>query len=120
MADLSNYCFTGRVAKDAEFKVLSSGKKLLQLTVANNVGFGDFAKTNWLTVKMWGDRGEKIAQYLKKGTTVTGAGELSTEDWTGSDGKTRTNIVITVMNIQFSGGKKSDGDDISADDNVTF
>lgn len=109
MSDLSSYAFTGRLTKDAEFKTLASGKKLLQMNVANNIGYGDFAKTNWLTVKMWGDKGANLAQHLTKGTVITAAGELSTDDWTDSNGTVHTQIVVTVFSVQMIGGKKDDG-----------
>lgn len=100
MSDLNNFSFTGRLTKDALFKTLPSGKTLLEVNVANNTGFGEYAKTNWLKVKMWGDKGSKIKDYLTKGTLISGSGELTTEEWEDKQGKLNTNLVVTVLNIQ--------------------
>lgn len=115
MADLNCFAFTGRLSKDAEFKTLSSGKKLLQLNVANNVGYGDYAKTNWLTVKMWGDRGENLKPHLSKGTVITASGELTLDEWTDNNGTTHSQLVVTVLNIQMIGGKKEENKPSSPD-----
>ena len=81
----------------------------MELDVANNVGYGDYAKTNWLKVKMWGERCNNIAPIFKKGSLVTGQGELSTNEWTsGNTGEKHVNLVVTVMNCQLLASKKAE------------
>jgi len=108
MADLSAYNFTGRLTKDAQVKTLPSGKVITEFDVANNIGYGDYAKTNWLKVKMWGDRGANIAQIFKKGALVAGSGTLSTDEYDDKNGVHRTNIVVTVLDLQILASKKTD------------
>lgn len=108
MADLSCYSFTGRLTKDAAIKTLPSGKTLLELDVANNIGFGDFARTNWLKVKKWGENNAGLISLLVKGSLITASGELSTETWRSNNGETHTNLVVTVFNIQILNSKKQD------------
>lgn len=108
MADLSCYSFTGRLTKDAAIKTLPSGKTLLELDVANNIGFGDFARTNWLKVKKWGENNAGLISLLVKGSLITASGELSTETWRSNNGETHTNLVVTVFNIQILSSKKQD------------
>lgn len=108
MADLNSFAFTGRLTKDAQIKNVN-GKTLMELDVANNIGYGDYAKTNWLKVKMWGERANNIAPIFKKGALVTGQGELSTNEWTSSNtGEKHVDLVITVMNIQLLASKKAE------------
>lgn len=108
MADLNSFAFTGRLTKDAQIKNVN-GKTLMELDVANNIGYGDYAKTNWLKVKMWGDRANNIAPIFKKGSLVTGCGELSTNEWTSNNtGEKHVDIVVTIMNVQLLASKKSD------------
>lgn len=108
MADLNSFAFTGRLTKDAQIKNVN-GKTLMELDVANNVGYGDYAKTNWLKVKMWGDRCNNIAPIFKKGSLVTGQGELSTNEWTSNNtGEKHVDLVVTVMNVQLLASKKAE------------
>ena len=108
MADLNSFAFTGRLTKDVAVKNVN-GKTLMELDVANNVGYGDYAKTNWLKVKMWGDRCNNIAPIFKKGSLVTGQGELSTNEWTSSNtGEKHVDLVVTVMNVQLLASKKAE------------
>lgn len=107
MADLNTFSFTGRLSKDAQVKTLPSGKTLTEFNVANNIGFGNYAKTNWLKVTMWGERGANIAGIFKKGCLVAGAGELSTEEYDGQDGKHHINLTVNVMNMQLLASKQN-------------
>lgn len=108
MADLNSFAFTGRLTKDAQIKSVN-GKTLMELDVANNIGYGDYAKTNWLKVKMWGERANNIAPIFKKGALVTGCGELSTNEWTSNtSGEKHVDLIVTVMNIQLLASKKAE------------
>lgn len=108
MADINGLFFTGRLSKDAQVKTLPSGKVVTELDVANNVGFGDYAKTNWLKVKIWGERGANAAPIFKKGCLVGGSGELTTEEYDTKDGTHRTNLIVTVNGLQLLSKPKSD------------
>ena len=91
MADLNSFSFTGRLTRDAAVKNIN-GKTLVELSVANNIGYGDYKKTNWLKVKWWGDRASNAL--------VTSSGELSTESYENKEGKTVTELVVTVFGMQ--------------------
>lgn len=111
MADLSNYSFTGCLSKDATVKTIN-GKSLVEFDVANNVGFGQYAKTNWLKVKWWGDRAVNAAPIFKKGCLVTGNGELTLNEYEGRDGR-HANIEVTVFGLNLL--RKPKGSSVSAD-----
>lgn len=113
MADLSSYSFTGRVVREPEIKQVN-GKNLVEIDVANNVGFGDYKYTNWLKVKWWGDRAVNAAPIFTKGTLVTGEGTLKLDTWKGKDDVEHTNIIVTVSGLDVlhkpdTGSKDSDG-----------
>lgn len=107
MSDLSDYSFTGRLTKDAEFKTIASGKTLLELNVAVNVGFGNYKTTNWLRVQWWGDRGKNISEWLVKGSLIAGAGELQLKPWE-KDGRSGVDAVVTVNSIQLLQSKQNE------------
>ena len=109
MADMNSITITGRLTRDAVVKTVGNNKTLLTFDVANNIGFGDYAKTNFYTVNMWGEKGLKLVQYLTKGVHVGVIGEESLNTWTGKDGTEHMDRVITTMNVTFlGGGRKSD------------
>ena len=113
MADINAFSFTGRLGADGKVNTTPNGKSVLELSVANSVGFGDYKKTNWLKVRQWGDRVNNIVGIFKKGALVGGTGEVSVETYTGKDGETRTNMIVTCMNIQLLQSKKDDGQESS-------
>lgn len=100
MADLNSFAFTGRCTQDASVRTIASGKKILTVNVAVNTGFGDYKKTLFIKVQMWGERGEKIVSYLKKGQMIAGCGELSRSEWTSKEGKQYVDFVVDSNNIQ--------------------
>ena len=106
MADLNSWNITGRLTKDATVKEIN-GKTLLEADVANNVGYGDFAKTNWVKIKMWGDRSRNIIDLLKKGSVIAVSGELTTDTWQTKEGQDRTNLILTVNKIDILYMKKN-------------
>ncbi|NOQ13977.1 MAG: single-stranded DNA-binding protein, partial [Methyloprofundus sp.] len=62
------FSFTGTIGRDAEVRTIPSGQKVLNVTVANNVGFGSREQTLWVQVALWGKRAEgQLQNYLKKG-----------------------------------------------------
>lgn len=99
MADLNNWNFTGCLSRDAAVKDVN-GKKLVEMSVAQNNGYGDYKYTNWITVKWWGDRAVKAATAFTKGTLVAGCGELKPDTYTGSGGVVHTNLAVTVFGLQ--------------------
>ena len=111
MADLNNWSITGRLTADAEYKTLASGKNLLVMNVAVNTGFGEYAKTTFVKVQQWGDRGGKIVDYLHKGTLIACSGELSTNEWSTREGEKRVDLQLTINSLQFYNTKKADTSD---------
>lgn len=106
MSDINVMTFTGRLTADAVYKVLSTGKGLLTMNVAVNTGYGQYAKTTFLKVQQWGERGAKVVEYCKKGQLVGGSGELSTSSWTSQNGTQHTDLVVDVLSFQLLGSKK--------------
>lgn len=108
MADLNSFNFTGRLTQDASIRTLASGTKVLSANVAINTGFGEHKKTLFVKVQQWGERGEKIVQYLTKGTLIACQGEVSRSEWESKEGNKNVDIVVDVPNIQMlSTGNKS-------------
>jgi len=89
-----------RLGKDGEMKSTANGKRLLSLVFCFDSGFGDNKITTWCEGAMFGDRGEKLAQYLLKGQQVFVSGDnVSIESFTGKNGL-QTKLKMTINNIE--------------------
>lgn len=122
MSDLNSCSFVGRVTKDAEVSsVGSKGTKICKFGIANNTGFGEYAKANFFNVQMWGKQGEAIAPYLTKGKQVAVSGSLESNKWSSQDGTAHENWTLTVNSITLLADSKTNSASVSQEpDSVTF
>ena len=96
----------GNATRDAELRTTQSGKKVLTFGIANNQRFGDTEKTNFVDCSLWGDRAEKLAPYIKKGTGLFLQGSLDYREWE-RDGQKRSKLELHVDKLSFKGGRKA-------------
>jgi single-strand DNA-binding protein len=98
----------GTVGRDAEVRYLPSGQAVLNVNVANNIGFGDKQQTLWIRVALWGKRAEgNLKTFLLKGQQVFVSGELTMSEYKANDGTMRTSLELNASIIDLV-GKKSD------------
>lgn len=103
------FSFTGTIGRDAEVRSTPSGQTVLNVTVANHIGFGDRQQTLWVRVALWGKRAEgSFPSYLKKGQQVFVSGELTQREYQANDGTTRTSLELNANIIDLVGGKRND------------
>lgn len=89
----------GRVGRDAETRQTSSGS-VTSFTVAVDQGYGQNKSTNWWRVSLWGQRGEKLAGYIRKGDNITVTGEMTLGEY---EGKAQLNL--NASDVALQGGK---------------
>lgn len=87
---------SGRLGKDAEMRD-AGGSRVCGFSVAAESGRG--RETTWFDCSLWGSRGEKLCQYLRKGSQVTVVGELS---WREYNGKQYAQIDVHDIALQGS------------------
>lgn len=111
MSDLNSCSFTGRVTKDAVVESIGAkGTQITKFSIANNTGFGQYAKTNFFNVQVWGKAGVAIAQYLTKGKQVAVTGALENQKWTGRDGLEHDSWSLTCQSVTLlADAKNNDG-----------
>ncbi len=98
------FSFIGTVGRDAEVRYLPSGQAVLNVTVANNVGFGDKQQTLWVRVALWGKRAEgSLKDYLKKGQQVFVSGELTQREFQANDGTTKVSLEVSAAVLELVG-----------------
>lgn len=90
----------GNVGRDAVIRTTQGGDRITGWSVAVEDGFGQNKRTLWFDCSWFGGRGEKLAQYLTKGSKVTVSGDFSTRE---HDGKTY--LQVRVNDVTLQGGK---------------
>ena len=93
--------FSGNAGSDMEVRVTPKGKSIGQFNVAVNSGWGDNKKTSWVTCKMFNERADKLAPYVKKGMLLTVSGELAVDEWE-KDGIKNKLVCCIVNDVQLS------------------
>lgn len=118
MADLNVWTVTGRLTRDAEYRTLASGKSLLSCDIAVNTGWGEYAKTTFARVQQWGERGQNLVKYLKKGKPIAVSGTLTINVWSKRDGTEQQQLVLDTNSIQLLSGGKDDVVSLAPSDSV--
>jgi single-strand DNA-binding protein len=95
----NNISFIGNIGNDPELKQVGQ-TDLLELNVANNMGFGDRRTTNWFRCSIWGKRAVSLQPILGKGKQVFVTGQLTLREYTNRDGEKRTSADVRVSDLE--------------------
>lgn len=108
MSDLNSFAVTGRLGKDAETKAIGAkGTLSTEFSLANDTGFGQYAKTSWIDVRIWGQRGASVQPYLKKGTKVAVTGQFTQNNWVDQNGIKHTAWRLEANDIVLLGSTQT-------------
>lgn len=100
MADLNVCTFVGRVTRDAVVEsVGAKGTQITKFAIANNTGYGQYEKTNFFNVQIWGKQGVSVSQYLVKGKQVAVSGTLENNKWTDQQGQAHDSWNLTAQSV---------------------
>lgn len=98
---MNKVIISGNLTKEMEIKYFNNGEAIIgNMTVANQVGFGDKAKTNFIPVTMFGQRVGKLADYLVKGCKVLIEGEVDYKSVQDDKGNWKNYFSVIVHNIE--------------------
>ena len=98
----------GRLTSDCVVKDVAS-QKLTRFSIAVNRKYGEKEETLFMDCDLWGDRGEKVAQWLTKGKSVVVEGRLKTDKWE-KDGVSQSKTFVVVENFEFNESVKKEGE----------
>ncbi len=91
-----------RLGRDASLKQTSAGKPVLQMAVAYN--YGREKETQWLDISMFGDRAEKVAPYMIKGTAIVAYIEdVHVRTYEKKDGTQGASLSGILSSFEFAG-----------------
>ena len=100
--DLNSVTLIGRLTHDSELKTTTSGKELINFSIASN-GYKD-EDVSFFNVTAWGKLATNLQQYLVKGKQIALKGELQQQRWESHD-QSRSKVIITAFDIQLLGSR---------------
>lgn len=114
---MNNATFAGRLVKDAENRSTQSGDKVTGFTVAVDKYKRDQG-ADFIDCSMWGDRGEKVSQYLTKGKSVSVSGNITARAYMPKNGgEPKAQMMLNVRELTLLGGREN-GDSGQLPDNT--
>lgn len=96
---MKNITIAGRLTRDAVTREAESDK-VTGFAVAVDDRSGKEKTTLFFDCSLWGKRGESLAQYLTKGSSVTVSGDFGTREYEG-----KTYFTVRVNDVTLQGGK---------------
>jgi single-strand DNA-binding protein len=100
MADLIHATLVGRLTRDAELRD-AGGTPVCSFTVAATPYKAD---AMFISVSVWGRRGESLVEHLPKGQQVVVTGGLSERKWE-KDGQERHQLQVRASEVVLVGGR---------------
>ena len=112
---LNKCMIIGNLGRDPEMRYTPSGQAVTQFSVATNRNFRDQqgewqSETEWFRVVVWGDRGERAAEYLRKGHKVYVEGRIQTRQWEDQSGNKRYTTELIANRVQSLERRDRDGE----------
>jgi single-strand DNA-binding protein len=101
---MNNFSAVGRIGRDAVTRFTQGGKAVTGWALAVDKGFGENKQTVWLDCSWWGERGQKVAEFIKKGDRLAVVGQIGTRE---HDGKTY--VTLDIRDVTLLGDKKEGG-----------
>ena len=110
MAAINRVVLVGNLTRDPELRHTPSGTAVCNLRLAVNTRRKDETgqwvdKPNYFDITVWGNQGERCAQYLSKGRPVAVDGRLEWREWETPEGNKRQAVDIVADTVQFLGGR---------------
>lgn len=107
---LNNVVMMGRLTKDPELRYTESNSCVGRFAIAcDRTTKNGEKKADFFNVSVWNKTAEFVEKYFHKGDPIIVSGRLQNNDYTNKDGVKVRDYQIVANNVDFCGGKKSDG-----------
>jgi single-strand DNA-binding protein len=111
---LNRVMLLGNLGADPELRYTQAGKAVLNMRLATTESYLDANKvrqerTDWHNVVLWGKRGEALAKFLTKGSTIFVEGGLRTSSYDDKEGHKRYKTEVHATNIILAGSRRGGG-----------
>jgi len=114
MSNLNKVLLMGRLARDPELRVNSTGISVCKFSIAVNRKFkgqnGEVKEeTCFVDIDAFGKQAEVIHKYLVKSRSIFVEGRLKLDQWE-SEGQKRSKLGVVLENFQFVDSKEGEPD----------
>lgn len=102
---LNQVTLMGNLTRDPEVRQTPSGQSVCSFSLALNRSYKDQSgewqeATDYIDVVAWGPLGERIGQYLKKGSRALVQGRLQSRSWE-QEGQKRSKVEVLANDVTF-------------------
>ena len=111
---MNNIQLLGRITKDLEQKMTTTGKPVCSFDIAVTRKF-DKETTDFIPCVAWNKTCETMCKFVKKGQLIAIDGSLYTRKYEDKNGNNRTAYEVNVNNFYFAESKKSADVNIGVD-----
>lgn len=111
---MNNIQLLGRITKDLEQKITTTGKPVCSFDIAVTRKF-DKEITDFIPCVAWNKTCETMCKFVKKGQLIAIDGSLYTRKYEDKNGNNRTAYEVNVNNFYFAESKKSPNVDVGVD-----
>src|SRR5215218_6734762 len=103
----------GNLGGDPDLRYSPEGRAFLRMNVACNFRArspeGEWQdRTEWVRVTVFGQQGERLSQYLRKGSRVYVEGRLEARPWTDQQGQVRAGLEVVANDVEFMSSRTDD------------
>jgi single-strand DNA-binding protein len=114
----------GNIGTDPTLRTTGSGRVVCNFRMATNEVWTNAQgnreeRTTWHSITAWGQVGENIVKFFKKGDPIFIEGRIRTNKWQTEDGQDRQRQEVVCDRFHFIGGRKAasaPADDVTQDD----
>lgn len=96
---MNTYNATGNIVADAESVTFESGSGAAKFRLAVSSGYGDKKKSVFWKCTMFGERGQRMCEYLTKGKKVAVTAEIEPDEWE-KDGVKHSDKRLIIREIE--------------------
>ncbi len=102
----------GNLTRDPELRQTPNGQNVCSFSLALNRAYkgadGQWQEaTDYVDIVAWGPLGERVAQYMNKGSQCLVNGRLQSRSWE-QDGQKRSKVEVNAQDVTFLGGRGGD------------
>ena len=90
---------------------------VLSVDLACNHKGGDKGFTDWVKVKVWGERAPKLAPYIQKGDKLLVTGRPEAKGYLRKDGTAGADLVLHANEVEFLSSRKPAPGESTEDEN---
>ncbi len=113
MANLNKVLLIGRLTRDPQQRFIPSGQSVVNIGLAvnrvYNVNGEKREETTFVDCEAWGQQGDTLMKYMKKGNPLFVEGRLKFDSWQTKEGEKRSTLRVVIDRFQFLGSGAGGG-----------